>query len=121
MKNLPLCFLLMSLLWTCAGPQEQLSFFVEGNCEACGVIIEKTLKAEVGVASADWDFRSSFVEISYQPSKTSEEALQQVLSQAGFNTGYFEPDPEARASLPACCQEPITRKLQPKTELPGHD
>lgn len=120
MRKISLPILLSLLLMSCTEPQETL-FFTEGNCEACGPLIERALEAVDGVKSATWDYGSSFTTVQYYPDEVSEETLQQALADAGFATGFYQPDTAARKALPACCQEPIDRKLQPAQPLPpGH-
>ncbi len=105
----------------CSGPAEEVMFFTEGNCKECSTHISSALEDLSGVESANWNFETSLTTVMYHPERISEDDLQQALAKAGFKTGYFEPDSAARAALPECCREPITRKLKPGQALPpGH-
>jgi copper chaperone CopZ len=99
--------------------QAQTRFFTEGSCPECKALIEAALHDAPGVVSAAWDPASSLVTVSYRPGRSSEDALQQALAQAGFSTGYYEPDSAARSRLPECCRTPITRRLERPGEA-GH-
>jgi copper chaperone CopZ len=112
-------FLVMTLFAGCGGETDQLTFFTEGNCEACGGLIQEVLEAQAGIESANWDYQTSLTTVVFEVGEIDEEAIQQALAKAGFRTGYFEPDPAAREALPACCQESVARKLQP-TAPAGH-
>lgn len=112
---------LLALLWLagCQGDPAEMSFFTEGNCAQCGALIQEALAEQEGVASVDWSFETSLTTVAYYPDEIGEETMHQVLAAAGFRTGYYEPDTTARKQLPACCREPVERRLQ--QQLPtGH-
>jgi len=107
------------LLVSCKGDPVEASFFTEGGCMECLTPILNALQVQKGVASVRWDYETSQTTVSYYPDEVDPEALQKALAEAGFRTEYFEPNPEARAALPACCQKPVERRL--KQQLPtGH-
>ena len=98
-----------------------VDFYVEGACEACKTVIEEKVKELDGVVTSDWDFETSLLTVAFEPGKVNEDYLQQFIANQGFETQFFPADPTARKSLPACCQESISRKLKRKElELPVH-
>jgi periplasmic mercuric ion binding protein len=113
--------LLLSCLLGCQSPAET-TFYVEGACEACQPLIEQAVQAVPGVEEAQWDYETSLLTVTYQPGEEGEEPLQQAIAQAGFETQFYPADGPARAQLPACCQQPIERRLkQNDPHLPaGH-
>jgi copper chaperone CopZ len=107
------------LLAGCQGDPVEATFFTEGSCVQCRDLIISTLEAEEGVASARWDFESSLTTVAYYPGEVEPDSLQKALADAGFRTGFYEPNLDARAELPECCQKRIERRL--KQRLPtGH-
>ena len=108
--------LLLGLL-ACGSEPQKRTFFVEGNCPECGEIIVQTLERSPGVEAASWDFETSQATVTFNPSLTGEEALQEAVAAKGFSTTFFDPDPVARELLPDCCQESIGRSL---LQQPGH-
>ncbi|MEO0470085.1 MAG: heavy-metal-associated domain-containing protein [Bacteroidota bacterium] len=102
----------MLLLYSCESPEKTMSFFVEGNCETCQSYIQQSALEVAGVNTAQWQYDKSELTIHFNPDKTDAESVMLALSEAGFNSQFFDADPAARKSLPACCQEAIDRALK---------
>lgn len=102
-------------LMACGGAQTEGRFFVEGACEACKTIIESSLANTKGIAASQWDTKTSILSVSYDVNQLSEDDIQLILSDAGFNTQFFDANAEARAQLPACCRQLIDKKLERDT------
>lgn len=98
-------------LISCAPSPLEASFYVEGNCEECKKIIEQKVQTASGVIEAEWNYRTSFLSITYSPHKINTEEVQRILASTGFTTQYYPPSDSARRLLPACCQMPIEREL----------
>jgi outer membrane receptor for ferrienterochelin and colicins len=78
-------------------------FAVLGNCGMCERIIEKAA-ADAGASQASWDVATRQLSVTYDPAKTSADAIQKAVAQAGYdNAGYKAPD-EVYAKLHGCCQ-----------------
>ncbi len=105
------------LLLACGGAQTEGRFFVEGACEECKSIIENSLLDVEGIAASQWDSKTSILSVSYDINQISEDDIQMKISDAGFNTQFFDGNPEARAALPACCQKLIEKRLERDTLL----
>ena len=78
------------------------SFKVWGKCDMCKDRIEKTVTAE-GATSASWDSKTQLLTVSYDPSKTSKEALSKKLASVGHDTEKFKATDEVYNKLPGCC------------------
>jgi periplasmic mercuric ion binding protein len=83
------------------GPKTE-SFKVSGKCEMCKTRIEKTAKAE-GASSAVWDMKTTLLTVTYDPSKTSKDALSKKLASVGHDTEKYKADDKVYNALPACC------------------
>ncbi|MFK7920922.1 MAG: heavy-metal-associated domain-containing protein, partial [Bacteroidia bacterium] len=78
----------------CGGAQTEGRFFVEGACEECQVLIEGSLVNTEGIAAAKWDSKTSVLSVSYDINRLSEDDIQQKISEAGFNTQFYDANPE---------------------------
>ena len=78
------------------------SFKVSGNCDMCKNRIEKTAKAE-GASTASWDAKTQMITVSYDPSKTSKDALSKKIASVGHDTEKYKAPDDVYAKLPACC------------------
>ncbi len=91
-----------------AGEQENTSeakFWVRGNCGSCEKRIERTLEKVDGVEDAEWDQESGEVTVSFDASKTNQEALEEAVASVGHATKSHEAVKETHDKLPACCRE----------------
>jgi copper chaperone CopZ len=83
------------------GPKTE-SFRVSGACGMCKDRIEKTVKTE-GATSAAWDAKTQMVTVTFDPSKTSVDALSKKLASVGHDTEKYRADDKVYAALPGCC------------------
>jgi copper chaperone CopZ len=83
--------------------QKTESFKVWGNCVMCKDRIEKTVKSE-GVTSAAWDTKTKLLAVTFDPSKTSVDALGKKLAAVGHDTEKFKADDKVYNALPGCCK-----------------
>ena len=75
---------------------------VWGACGMCKDRIESTVKAE-GATSASWDSKTRMLAVSYDPSKTSLDALGKKLASVGHDTEKYKAPDDVYAKLPGCC------------------
>ena len=61
------------------------TFKVWGNCDLCKARIEKAVKVE-GVTNADWSTKTKLLTVTFDPSKTSKDALSKKLALVGHDT-----------------------------------
>jgi mercuric ion binding protein len=84
-----------------SGPKTE-TFKVWGKCDMCKDRIEKTAKAE-GATSASWDAKTDMLTVTYNPSKTSQDAMSKKLASVGHDTEKYKADDKVYAALPGCC------------------
>lgn len=79
------------------------SFQVLGNCGMCKRTIEKAA-TEAGAGTAGWDVEKDLLTVTFDPAKTSVDAIQKAVALSGYdNAGYKAPD-TAYNNLHGCCQ-----------------
>jgi periplasmic mercuric ion binding protein len=111
MKTVKLIFavLLMSVFGITASAQQKTETFkVWGKCEMCKARIEKAVKAE-GATSADWNIKSKMLAVTFDPAKTSVDALSKKLALVGHDTEKYKASDEVYAKLPGCCHYERTK------------
>ncbi len=78
------------------------SFKVFGKCDMCKARIEKTVIAE-GATNASWDLKTQILTVTFDPAKTSKDALSKKLASVGHDTEKFKAPDDVYAKLPGCC------------------
>jgi len=78
------------------------TFKVFGKCDMCKSRIEKTVKAE-GVTENVWDVKTQMLTVTFDPSKTSKDAISKKLATVGHDTEKYKATNEVYANLPGCC------------------
>lgn len=76
---------------------------VNDNCGMCKKNIEKSALA-AGATTADWDKKTKFLNISYDPALSNSVKIQTAVSQAGYDTQEFRASDSAYNKLDECCQ-----------------
>jgi len=79
------------------------SFKVWGNCGMCKDRIENAVKSE-GATTAVWDQKTMILTVSFDPKKTSLDALGKKLASVGHDTEKYKAPDDAYAKLPGCCK-----------------
>jgi mercuric ion binding protein len=87
---------------TPAAQQKTETFKVWGKCDMCKARIEKTVKAE-GATSANWDTKTDMLTVSFDPTKTSVDALSKKLASVGHDTEKYKAPDDVYTKLPGCC------------------
>ena len=77
---------------------------VQGSCEMCRERIETTAKGVDGVFSATWNDESLQLHLSFNPAKTSLDAIGKALANAGHDNDKYRADDTVYDDLPGCCQ-----------------
>lgn len=77
-------------------------FKVWGNCESCKARIETAVKEE-GATSASWDQKTKMLTVSFNPAKTSVDAMQKKVASVGHDTEKYKASKEVYDKLPSCC------------------
>lgn len=76
---------------------------VSGNCGTCKKHIEKAAKS-AGADKATWDSDTKVLAVTYDASKTTNDAIQKKIAAAGYDTEKYAGDDKAYNSLDECCQ-----------------
>jgi len=84
------------------------SIKVSGNCDMCKNRIEKAAKAE-GATTANWDSKTKLLAVTFDPSKTSVDALSKKIAATGHDTEKYKADDKVYAALPGCCHYDRTK------------
>jgi Cu(I)/Ag(I) efflux system membrane fusion protein len=77
---------------------------VQGSCGMCKSRIEETAKSVVGVISAQWDNETKILDLNYDKTKTSLDAISKAIAKAGYDTDKDKADNEVYNALPGCCK-----------------
>ena len=112
MKKFLFLSLLLSILFTAVKGQGDSTahFKVYGNCESCKARIEKAAKAG-GASKAEWNVDSKMMEVSFNPSKTSSDKIQQKIASVGHDTEKFQSLESSYNKLPGCCKYEREEKI----------
>jgi mercuric ion binding protein len=84
-----------------SGPKTE-TIKVSGNCGMCKSRIEKAAKEE-GATSASWDSKTQLATVTFDPAKTSADALSKKFAAVGHDTEKYKADDKTYAALPGCC------------------
>ncbi len=113
MKTLKLIIPVFSilLLMSCGESSKNLTVKTETycdhceTCESCKAKVETALKATSGVNSAEMKVSAQTISVNYDPSKTDEAKIKQVIAMTGFNAGEVKADPASYDNLDDCCKK----------------
>ena len=75
---------------------------VSGACGMCKARIEKTVLAE-GAASAVWEAKTQILTVTFDPLKTSKDALAKKLASVGHDAENYKAPDDVYDKLPGCC------------------
>ena len=87
-----------------------------GVCEQCKKRIMDNVPQWTGVKECSYDVKTAKLTVSYDTKKTNVEALRTGVSNLGYDADGVKANAEARAKLPACCQNG-----KPGQGCGGHD
>lgn len=76
---------------------------VYGNCGMCKKTIEAAAN-EPGEAKADWNKDTKMLQLTYDKTKTTSDAVLQRIAEAGYDSEKFYGSTTAYDNLPECCQ-----------------
>jgi len=118
MKSLRFLILLTSVRLSAtsfaqATKTEQIKVY--GNCAICKNNIE-TFSKTAGATSADWNKKTKWLTVTFNPSKVSNQQIQKSVAAAGYDTENLKGDDKAYNDLDACCQydrKPLTENKKP--------
>ena len=101
-------YLMLSILFACASvivfaQSKTDTITVWGKCEMCKSKIEKA-STDAGAASASWNEKTQLLVVSYDASKTSNNAIQKKIASVGYDTQDEKAPDASYNNLEKCCQ-----------------
>src|SRR5450759_1335517 len=84
-------------------PAKTATLKVWGKCEMCKSRIEKIAMAN-GATTADWNIKTKFLTVNFDPSRTNLDYISEKLAKAGHDTGINSAKDKAYNALPDCCK-----------------
>jgi mercuric ion binding protein len=84
---------------------EMVQFKTSAVCDMCKSRLEKSLAYEKGVQAANLDVPSKVLTVSYNPAKTTPEALRAAVQKTGYDADAVTADARAYDRLPDCCKK----------------
>jgi len=84
---------------------EMVQFKTSAVCGMCKSRLEKSLAYEKGVQAANLDVPSKVLTVTYNPAKTSAEALRTAVQKTGYDADQLTADARAYDRLPECCKK----------------
>ena len=94
---------IFSFQFASAQTSKTQSIEVNGNCGMCKKNIEKSALA-AGAATANWDKKTKFLNISYDPAVSNSAKIQMAVAAAGYDTEDYKASDSAYQKLDECCQ-----------------
>lgn len=82
---------------------ETRHFAVLGNCGMCKKTIEKAAIG-AGATEADWNMDTDQIKVTFNPGKTSVDAIQKAIAKSGYDNVTYKADDEAYNNLHGCCK-----------------
>ena len=84
-------------------PPKTETLKVWGKCDMCKARIEKIVLAN-GATTADWNVKTKFLTVVYEPGRSSMDYISSKLAKAGHDTGLKSAKDKAYNALPECCK-----------------
>jgi len=84
-------------------PPKTETIKVWGKCAMCKNRIEKIALAN-GATTADWNVKTKFLTVVYEPGRSSMDYISGKLAKAGHDTGLKSAKDKAYDALPDCCK-----------------
>lgn len=75
-----------------------------GDCEECKTHIEESTLGVDGVLQANWDMANKQIEVIFDDTKTSLDAVEKAIAKGGNDTPNQKATEEAYNKLPECCK-----------------
>ncbi|MDR0714732.1 MAG: cation transporter [Bacteroidales bacterium] len=76
---------------------------VKGLCDMCKSRIENAAKSVEGVTTAEWNRETQVLDLHFDASATSIDALSKAIAKTGHDTEKDMAPDEKYAALPECC------------------
>jgi copper chaperone CopZ len=84
---------------------EVVKIKTSAQCESCKATIEKYMNFEKGVKSAELDYKTKILTVSYDSKKTTPEKLRIAVTKSGYDADSLLADPKAYDKLRKFCKK----------------
>ena len=84
---------------------KEIKIATSAVCGMCKDRIEGAFAYESGVKKTTLDLQTKVLTVVYNPSKTDENKIRQILNNLGYDADNTKADPKAYEKLPACCKK----------------
>jgi outer membrane receptor for ferrienterochelin and colicins len=101
-KFLPFCFILFAAFISAQNLDTFEKTIVKGNCVQCKARIEKAAMS-ADATSAVWSPETKVLELTFNPTKTSEDTILKKIADAGHDNERYCADDSVYSKLPSCC------------------
>lgn len=98
-------FLMSFFLGQAVYAQKEVQIKTSATCDMCKTKIEKALKSEEGVKSANLDLTTKIVTVKFDEKVTDEFKIKNCISKVGYDADDVLADKDAAAKLPGCCKK----------------
>ncbi len=88
---------------------------IYGNCGMCKTTIE-TAGNSKKISKVSWDKETKMATLTYNPNKTSQDAILKKIALAGYDSDKFLAPDDVYAKLPDCCHYDRAKKEMSKME-----
>jgi len=76
------------------------------QCDKCIAHVEAALKSVAGVSTTAVNLQTKIARVGFDPAKTNLAALEQAITQAGYDANTTSRSLDAYAALESCCKLP---------------
>lgn len=107
MRSAFFLFTVIFLFSSCSGSLENaktIEFKVWGNCGMCKKTIEKSLKDQPGLYSANWNVKTKQMQVVFDSTKIQEQEIHRFIASSGYDTALETGDSLAYSNLHSCCK-----------------
>ncbi|WP_151087463.1 heavy-metal-associated domain-containing protein [Hymenobacter baengnokdamensis] len=87
---------------------ETVQFKTSAICDMCKARIEKSMAYEKGIQAANLDVPSKVLTVTYNPAKTTPDAIRAAVLKTGYDADQAPADARAYDRLPECCKKPAS-------------
>ena len=88
-----------------ANDEKQIKIKTTAICSMCKARIERTLGLSKGIKEANLDLSDKVVTVSYNPKKTTPEAIKATIVNTGYDADGLVANLKAHDKLPSCCRK----------------
>jgi copper chaperone CopZ len=104
MKKIIVIFALAIFTFLSANAQTSVTIKTSAICGICKATIEKGLKVQKGIQSADLNLETKEVNVSFDDKKTNPNKIRKAIAKLGYDADDVKRNPKSFSKLPECCK-----------------